>query len=191
MKLPIIFRFLLLLLSFGVSNVFAQPTTFKLSGHLYSADMHESIPGASLSILGTSKGARSNRDGAYSLTLEANKEYRIRVSSLGYKPDTIRIRLLASQLLDITLTIAPLQSNDVIVTADASRREARRIMHQAIEEKSKWHNEINNYTCDVYSRINLQKLETLDTTLLTVFETYANGFYERAKGYTERIIARK
>ena len=191
MNLPVIFRFALLLFCSSVSSVFAQPTTFKLSGHLYSADTHESIPGASLSILGTSKGARSNSKGAYSLTLEANKEYRIRVSSLGYKPDTIRIRLLASQLLDITLTIAPLQSNDVIVTADASRREARRIMHQAIEAKSKWHNEINNYTCDVYSRINLQKLETLDTTLLTVFETFANGFYEKSKGYTERIIARK
>ncbi len=191
MNLSLTFRLVILLSCCSVRVLFAQPTTFKLSGHLYSGDTHETISGASLSIIGTSKGARSNSKGAYSLTLEANKDYRIRVSSLGYKPDTIHIRLLASQLLDVTLKVAPLQSNDIIVTADASRREARRIMHQAIEAKTHWYNDINNYTCDVYSRINLQKLETLDTTLLTVFETFANGYYERAKGYREHIIARK
>jgi len=169
----------------------SQPVKVKLTGRVIASDTHETIPGASLAILGTSRGARSNRLGSYSLELDAEQEYRIRISSLGYKTDTIRIILSKSETRDFTLKVSPLQASEITVSADASRREARRIMHQAIDEKNKWFPSVKNYTCDVYSRISVQKIQSQDTALLSILETYANGYYDKVKGYASRIVARK
>ncbi len=183
------FALLILILIPAIS--IAQPVKVKLIGHIIASDTHETIPGASLAILGTTRGARSNKLGSYSLELDAEQEYRIRISSLGYKTDTIRIKLSKSETRDFTLKVSPLQASEITVSADASRKEARRIMHKAIDEKMKWQPEIKNYTCDVYSRINVQKIESGDTILLSIFETYSNGYYDKEKGQASHIIARK
>ncbi|HET9136001.1 MAG TPA: carboxypeptidase-like regulatory domain-containing protein, partial [Candidatus Kapabacteria bacterium] len=169
----------------------AQPAKVKLTGRIIASDTHETIPGASLSILGTSRGARSNKLGSYLLELDAEQEYRIRISSLGYKTDTIHVKVSKSEIRDFTLKVSPLQASEITISADASRKEARRIMHRAIDEKMKWQPQIINYICDVYSRINVQKIESNDTTLLSIFETYSNGYYDKDKGRASHIIARK
>ncbi len=185
--------------------LFAQ--TFQLTGTIHESEDSDPIPGASLHILGTSRGARTNAEGRFHLVLDSGVNYAIRVTALGYRPDTLHILLLKNTSEDIQLTVAPILGPQITISAEASRKEARRIMHKVIDTKDAWQSQINNYRFDVYSRTNLRSKKGAkkdsdddddkkdsngaDSTVLAIIESAGNGYWKRDHGYAERINARK
>jgi hypothetical protein len=175
--------------------------TVQFSGTIHEQVSSDAIPGATLHILGTTRGARTNAEGRFHLALDSGARYTIRITALGYRPDTLQVQLLQNKTLDIELAIAPILGAAITVSADASHKEARRIMHKVIDTKNAWQSQINNYRFDVYSRTNLRsKKETKEDSddsgnakskILFVIESAADGYWERDKGYAERINARK
>jgi hypothetical protein len=150
----------------------------------------EGIPGASITIVGTSKGAKANSQGKYRLMLTGSS-VRLRVSAIGYRPDTITLTAPFPTTRDFALTIAPITGQDVVVTPNDTREEARRIMRQVIETKETWQPLINDYAFDVYGRLNARTISSGDTNIISIIESIAKGYWEKEKGYAERIIARK
>ena len=186
-----------------VHPAFSQ--TFQLSGTITEHEDNDPIPGASLHILGTSRGARTNSAGHFHLVLDSGVKYAIRVTALGYRPDTIRVQLFQNKSQTIQLVSAPILGPQITISADASRTEARRIMHKVIDSKDTWQSQITNYSFDVYSKTSLRtkknKKDTDDddkkdtnatnSNILAIVESSADGYWKRDHGYAERINARK
>jgi hypothetical protein len=162
----------------------------ELTGVVRDAQSKAGIPGASISILGTSRGAKANRDGQYRL-LVSGEQIKLRVSSIGYRPDTITLLAPFPASRDISLAVSPISGEEIVVSADQSRVEARRIMRKVIETKETWQPLIHDYSFDVYGRLNARTIKSSDTSIISIIESIAKGYWQRDKGYAERIIARK
>ena len=186
------FRLSIILLAILIAQqVDAQSTSVFLTGTVRERGTSEAIPGASLHILGTSRGARSNTDGRYRLELNQGTICAIRITALGYKPDTIHITLSRDSSIDIPLLTSPILGKTITVSADASRKEAERIMHKVIDTKDAWQSQLQNYQFQVYSRGTLRVKKDTNGKVAAVIESVADGYWDRNKGYAERIIARK
>jgi hypothetical protein len=173
-------------------SVTLHAQTVALSGHVVSLETNERIPSASIAILGpTTRGVKANREGAYRVLLSAGDRVTLRTTALGYRPDTLEITLTRDSTRDIRMRTLAIEGGTVTVTADRSRSEGRRIMHRVIDTKDTWQNAIDNYRFQVYSRINLRTDADSASKVLAILETVADGFWSRAKGYAERVIARK
>ncbi len=180
------------ILHFSVISVFAQTSyEIHLTGIIKSSESGETIPRASISILGTQQGTIANKEGRFSIALEAGKSYRLRIRAIGYKPDTISVNLNSSEEKIISLDIAPIIGKEIIVSSDASRIEARRIMHEVIRRKAEWQSKLNDYKCSAYSRWNLRTLKGGDTTVQSVLESNADCFWKKDKGFSEIITSRR
>jgi hypothetical protein len=169
----------------------ATGQTVSLTGTVREQGSSESIPGASLAIMGTSRGAKANRDGHYQLELEPGTLYHIRVTAIGYRPDTLAVTLSHDDARNILLTTSPLGGATITISADASRKEAHRIIQKVIDTKGAWQSAIQDYRLEVYSRLNVRSSKDTSTKVLAVLESVADGFWKRDKGYAERITARK
>ncbi len=82
-------RFLFLLASLLPCILFAQSIKGKIFGQTPSGN--EILPGATLTLLGTSQGAVSNEFGVFEINVPATIEHRLIVSFLGFKTDTIAV----------------------------------------------------------------------------------------------------
>lgn len=148
------------------------------------------IAGASIAILGTSKGAKANSEGKYRLMLSGDR-VRLRVSAVGYRPDTVTLTAPFPATRDFALQLAPIIGEEVVVRPADTRAEARRIMQKVIDTKATWQPEINDYSFDVYGRLNARTISSGDTNIISIIESIAKGYWHKERGYAERIIARK
>ncbi|MBS1904215.1 MAG: carboxypeptidase-like regulatory domain-containing protein [Bacteroidetes bacterium] len=181
---------LLLIVAAAQLDVYAQPVV-RLSGTITDAHTHEVLPRASVAILGTRSGTIANSDGKYSLALTAGSTVRLRISSLSYRPDTITISIAADTRRDIELTPYPAELETVVVTSDASREQARKIMREVIRRKKLWRDCLHSYQCTAYSRWNMRTISGDDTTVRSVVESNADGYWRSDKGLYERVTARR
>lgn len=176
-----------ILFSLVASTAFGQ---HELTGTVRETGSKEGISGASIAVLGTSRGAKANMQGKYRLQITGER-VRLRVFAIGYKPDTITLTAPFPQTRDIDLKVSPVIGADITVTADQSRVEARRIMQKVIDTKETWQPLINNYTFDVYARLNARRISGADTSIMSIIESSAKAYWDRERGYAERIVARK
>ncbi len=183
-------RQILLAMTILISASTALAQTVAFTGIVHEKGTNEGIPGASLHILGTSNGARSNADGKFRLLLTRGKPYVIQVAAIGYQPDTLRLSLFADSIMDVALKVAPLVGKPITVSAISTREEARRIMRKVIAMKDAWQSQINDYQFQVYSRGDISIGNDTTKKIVGILESVANGYWKRGKGYAERITAR-
>jgi len=181
-----------------VQTIVAQ--SFHLTGTISERATGEAIPGATLWIIGTSHGAKANVEGRYKLELERGQvddrsssraTYSIRVTAIGYRPDTLHISLTSDSVLNISLATAPVIGTPITISADASRTEARRIMHKVIDTKDAWQSQIHDYRFEAYSRLGVRQKQDTTAKVIAILESVADGFWKRDAGYAEKITARK
>jgi hypothetical protein len=182
---------LIILLTFCYTVSLHAQGTVRLSGSITSKVTGETLSRASVGIIGTKRGTIANADGKYSLVLEKNASVRLRITSLGFEPDTTTISISEDTKRDIQLKPSPAQLEEVVVRSDASREEARRIMHEVIKRKKLWFDRLTNYTCSAYSRWNIRTISGRDTTVRSVAESNADGYWKKDKGLYERITSRR
>jgi len=188
----IYYYFFLLIFIFGSEVALSQPSAqVHLSGAITAKETGEPIPRASIGILGTQRGTIANSEGQYSINLEAGKSYKLRVWAIGYAPDTISITAGADLKQNISLATQAITGKEIVVSSDASRIEARRIMHEVIRRKTEWQSKLNDYTCSAYSRWNLRTGNENASTVRSVLESTADCFWKKGKGFSETITSRK
>lgn len=163
----------------------------RLTGIVKSKETGEVIPRASVSIIGTQRGTIANKEGRFGIAVDAGKPCRVRIRAIGYRPDTLSLTLNSSEERIITLSIEPVVGKEIVVSSDASRIEARRIMHEVIRRKKEWQAKLNDYKCSAYSRWNLRSLSGGDTTVQSVLESTADCFWEKGKGFSEILTSRR
>ncbi|MDK9700621.1 MAG: TonB-dependent receptor [bacterium] len=95
---------LMFLLLLQHSLAFGQPATASLvQGHVRDGTTNEPIPGASVSVVGTSDGVRTDIEGHFRFSSLATGMYRIQASSVGYKP-----------LIKSDIVVAPGKQTEVV-----------------------------------------------------------------------------
>ncbi len=114
------FTLMALLLAFICHQVIAQERT--ISGTVISSQDNLGIPGASVVIPGTTKGAITDIDGKFSLQVPTETKT-LKISALGMK--TKDVELTTSSTLNVTLEPNITKLNEVVVTANAIVREKR------------------------------------------------------------------
>ncbi|MFA6946789.1 MAG: DUF5686 and carboxypeptidase regulatory-like domain-containing protein, partial [Pedobacter sp.] len=113
------------------------------------------VPFASVYEKNTTLGTSANSEGKYQLKLNPGKHSMI-FKAIGFRQETREMDLISDQILDVILTEAVYELNDVIVRADAEDP-AYEVIRNAIRERSTYLNETDEFTADVYIK-GLQKL---------------------------------
>ena len=172
------------------SIVAEAQTTFPVSGTITNAATKEAIPRASVAVLGSNRGAIANKEGRYSLSLLVGTTARLRITAVGFEPDTVTVTINGASAKNISLRPTPITSDVVVVTSDASRVEARRIMREVIRRKKLWRDKLADYKCSAYSRWNIRSISGGDTVVRSVVESTADGYWRKDKGFFARITGR-
>lgn len=92
--------------------------TRTLSGVVRDAETGESLPYATVEVLGTSTGAATNLDGRFVLTGVSTTTVRLRTRHIGFVPDTLTVAPDATMPLDIALRPDMVELDGVTVTAE-------------------------------------------------------------------------
>ncbi|KAA9340557.1 TonB-dependent receptor [Adhaeribacter soli] len=108
----------LLLLFFVLPRAVWSQTLYSLSGTLRDAETGETLIGATAFIPATGKGASSDINGNYVLSLSPGA-YTIQFSYLGYQTLTRQINFSKDQKLDITLSPSLNELKEVVVEANS------------------------------------------------------------------------
>ncbi len=104
---------------FGVNRTSLKDSRATLSGYIKEAKSGQEIIGGTVYVEELGKGAVSNRNGYYSLTVPTG-EYHISYSFMGLKKETKQISLYASGSLDIELEASPFEMEEVVVMGEAA-----------------------------------------------------------------------
>ncbi|RCH55863.1 SusC/RagA family protein [Mucilaginibacter hurinus] len=92
---------------------FAQ--TGSISGRVVD-ETQQPVPGASVSVEGTTRGAATDNDGNYTITGLADGSYTVRVQFIGYAPATTQVKVAGDQAtVNISLTPTSQSLNEVVV----------------------------------------------------------------------------
>jgi hypothetical protein len=113
----------------------AQATTSKIAGTVLDEKTGEKLVGVTVAVQGTKKGARTNLEGKFIVTVDPGS-YDIRVSAVGYKTKVLEsIKVLPGDVksVDLTLESAAVVGEDVVVTGKVSRESAA---SQLIQKKN-------------------------------------------------------
>ncbi len=107
-----------LLLFFAASSLMANGT---IKGKVFDKDTKEGLPGANVTIKGTSTGTASDLNGAFTLPSVPPGTYTLQVSYVGYLPKTATVSVSNDGVVvsDFALTGAVIQGQEVLVTAQA------------------------------------------------------------------------
>src|SRR5271154_4077119 len=94
-------------------NAFSQEVS--ISGKI-TDEQNKAVPFASVYIKNTTKGTSANSEGEYILQLKPGV-YEIQYKAVGYKQESRKLNISASQVLNVTLKTETYQLKDVIVNA--------------------------------------------------------------------------
>lgn len=112
---------LLVIFAFGLQALFAQ--TKEITGVVTSADDGSSLPGVSVSVKGTTLGTITDIDGKYVLKVPQNAQTLV-FSFVGMQTQELAI---SGSTLNVVMKPDVVDVNEVIVTANAIKREKREL----------------------------------------------------------------
>ena len=131
-------RIVCLLLMLAAGDVFAQSPTGVVRGTIKDGVSQRPVPGASVSVEGTSLGAVTNAEGSYSLLNVPAGAQVLRATAIGYDVGRQNVTLTAGQTLvtDFTMVRAATQLEVMSVTVTGYGQQTRRDVTGAISEVS-------------------------------------------------------
>ncbi len=106
-----------------LSTVALQAQT-TISGVIMDAELNEPLIGANVIIIGTTIGASTDLDGAYSITSEQPLPWNLEVSYTGFSPKTITVTG-SNPSLNVNLAASALIGQEVVVSASRRREKVQ------------------------------------------------------------------
>jgi hypothetical protein len=150
------------LLFFLTTQLFAQQVT--LSGKITDEQNH-AIPYASVYVKGTTKGTSANAEGNYTLQLNTG-QFTIVFKAVGFKLEKREVGITGNQTMNMVLQTESYQLKDVVVKIGAEDP-AYAIIRKAQKKRKYYLNQVNAFTCDVYTK-GMQKILSAPKKLLGV-----------------------
>ena len=96
--------------------------TSSIEGYVRGAKSNESLPGATVMLVGTSMGAATRLDGSFSIENVPVGSYTLRVTYVGYQTKEMPVKVAAGKtsVVSIKLLAVAVKGKEVLVTAQAS-----------------------------------------------------------------------
>jgi TonB-dependent receptor len=116
-KIITLFGFYLVLFFFLSQTVFAQGSA-RIEGKVTDASTGEALPGANIILAGTSRGASSDRFGAYTINNVPVGKFTLNVSYIGYQDYSTDVNVTGTNRIvnvDIALKLSAVKINEVVV----------------------------------------------------------------------------
>ncbi len=167
---------------------------------------NQPLPFANIYIKGSTKGTTSNEIGKYQLELSSGN-YELIYHYIGYKRLTKNITIGEKDIeLNVSLEAEDIQLNEVIVSSKEDPAYA--IMRKAIAKRDYHYNQVNEYTCNVYTK-GLQRivsapdkimgipinstgiLDTNNTGIIYLSESVSEFSFKKPDKVKEKMIASK
>lgn len=179
--MPFPLRVLALLVSLLVVLPRSSPAAvqFDLRGKVTDASTREPLPAAIVRILGTARATIANTDGEFVISVEAGS-YRISVSSVGYRPDTLLVTLQAPLRFDVALVSSPVVLPEIVVSSEDP---AVQIVRTAIERKKGWFRRLMTYELDAFTRQTVRR----DTGIAAIAESFTRAYWQRGDTLREVV----
>jgi hypothetical protein len=143
------------------------------------ASTREPLPAAVVRILGTARGTIANAEGEFILSVDPGP-YRISISSVGYRPDTLLVDLRSLTRLEVALVSSPVILPEIIVTSEDPAVE---IIRRAIERKKRWFQRLKTYELDAFTRQTIRR----DTGIAAIAESFTRGYWQRGDTLREVV----
>jgi len=148
-----------------------------MTGTIYDRETGETLPAATVQIVGTYKGTVSNAEGRFELLVE-RLPAEILVRFLGYQSQTLQISDNVLQELEIYLEPSTLTLPELVITEEDP---ALSIMERVIARKQIWSAELYNFKAQAYTRLSLSN----DSSIVMITESVNDVYWDREKGYRE------
>lgn len=149
-----------------------------ITGDVRDATTGEPLPAANIRIDGTARGTITNSRGEFGFSLFPG-HYRLIISFVGYRSDTISLSLQTDIKKRIALQPIPIQMAEIVVTDEDP---GMRIMRKVIENKKRWADGLKTYQLQAFTRQVIRR----DTSIASISESYSTGYWQ--KGDTLREV---
>ncbi len=99
--------------------LFAQSAS--ITGKVIAEDSQSPLPGANVSIKGTTLGAATDLEGMYKIANVPSGDYTLKVSFIGYESKTVKISVTPNAHIELDFSLKPksIEGEEVVVTAQA------------------------------------------------------------------------
>jgi hypothetical protein len=182
--------------SFAINLKVKKDTTYTISGVVFDGESGNPLGSVTVRAANIDVGKFSDKEGKFKLKLPAGK-HTILFSMVGKKTAISEI-YLDSNIEDfkVTLDINPSISGDVLVIAETA---AERLMRKTIERKISMKDSVKTYQYMLYTKFVAsadttfagRKDNLTDTTIVSIFESYSNGYFQSPDSYYNEIIQRR
>ncbi|MGB5874785.1 MAG: DUF5686 family protein [Bacteroidota bacterium] len=172
----------LLCLLVVLSTLFATERA-SITGVVRDVSSGDTLAAAIVRVLGTSFGTITNETGIYSLVLDKGERALV-FSSLGYRADTVALRLTADTVLHVPLVRSPIVLPEVVVSSEDPALE---IIRRAIVNKQRWRDRLTSYELDAFTRQTLFR----DTSIASITESYTRGYWRKGDTLREIVVQRR
>ena len=149
----------------------------KVVGSLYDSESRETLPTATVQILGTYKGTVSNAEGRFEIYVDSLPAV-LSARFLGYQTQTIRIESPKDSLVDIFLRPSIAELPELVITEDDP---ALSIMERVIARKQVWKQGLYSFKAEAYTRLSLSN----DSSVVLISESINEVYWDRDQGYRE------
>ena len=193
---------LILLLSFS-TYLFGQ--NFSIKGKITDRRTKRPLPFANIQVLETTLGTSSNTDGEYLLQLNRG-DYKLVASYIGYKSDTISLKLNMDIPINFKLNRTSVRLEEITVLP--KENPALAIMRRVIKTKEKRNKKLKSYQFNAYTKgiikttqdisvgsnnvgLGLGIKDTAKLKISGILENESRGFFKSPDDYKEEIVAQK
>jgi len=184
--------------------LFAQQ--FFVNGIVKNSKTNEGLSFANVRIIGTTKGTAANINGEYELILNEGN-YILVASYIGFKSDTVKIKLDKDKKVNFTLQ--PVSLELPTVTVIPKENPALRIIKNAIKAKHKREEYLHSYIFKAYTKgvaktdkdfsasgnsieISTGKKDSIrELKIMGIIENESAGYFKKPDFYKDIIVARK
>ncbi len=158
-----------------------------LSGIIIDKDTNQPLAGCNISIFGTNRGAISNNEGHYFLTLSSG-EQKIIFQYIGFKSDTLFINVKKISITKDIYLSPQLFMSDNIVVFPGKYSEAEQLIIRASREKKKNLKLLQNYDCRSYTKISISGwVDSLKDNYAMIMEAYSELIWNSPNDWHEVI----
>ncbi len=169
-----------------IGNVLSQT----ISGYVLNQD-GEPLVGTNIYVAHRNLGTTTNLDGYYLLKLPPG-EHTVIFSYLGYRSDTLRVRLVPGQAFryDVVLSETTIPGEKVYVFAQPLS-DAEQIILKTIDNKSHYLSALKNYVYQAYNKTVLRVNVRGKQIIGGILETQSRCYYQYPDHFEEIILARR
>lgn len=184
-----------------ISFSYTLSQNYYISGVIRDSKSNKQLSFANIRIEGTTHGTAANIEGVYKIRLDVGSQ-NIIASYIGYKSDTVSIKINENKHVDFLLDPIEIKLEEVVV--EPGRNPAYDIIKNAIQTKKDNKNKTNNYKYSSYTKglikttkdianrsLSLTTQDTGKLKITGILENESRGFFKKPDKNKHFIVARK